>query len=1055
MRGNGDRGDVELLERKGAEDDLEAAYKTEAYKWSFQELCEEFDTDLEKGLMDEQVRKKREVFGENKLTPKPTKPWWYKWAKSVFTGFFNILLWVGSILSLAAYGVRPEEKTNLYIGVVLAAVVLLTGTFGYFQESKSDAIMNSFKEFLPQEVNLLRSGNLLQILAVELVPGDVVMLKSGDKLPADVRFVAGANFQVDNSSLTGESEPQNRFCEPNDARIPREANNLAFFGTLLVKGQGKAVVINTGDNTFMGRIARLADTTATVETPIAKEIKSFVLKISALALLIGAVFGVISGVSSDAENKAVFTVIFVIGIIVANVPEGLLATVTVSLTLTAKRMSHKAVLVKNLEAVETLGSTSVICSDKTGTLTMNLMTVSHVYYDLKEFECDTESPLDGEFDTENKSFQDLVRCGALCNAALVKVDGTITGDASETALVKFVNPQFGNNIAEYRAQFPEVHGIPFNSDNKWQLSIHQVPKAEDEPLDHVLVLKGAPERVLAYCDRYLLNGEMLELDERARETIKDGVTNLGRKGERVLGFCQLDLLSPKFDNHEFSGDSRENCNFPFGRDDDEPGLVFLGLMSLVDPPRPGVPQAVAKCQSAGIKVIMVTGDHPITAKAIAQKVGIIQYDTAEDVAYQRGCPVEDIDESEVRAIVVTGTDLLDNIDGQDDATKAKFWNRVINKENVVFARTSPQQKLLIVQACQERGGIVAVTGDGVNDSPALKKADIGIAMGKTGTDVAKDAADMILLDDNFASIVNGVEEGRIIFDNLKKSIAYTLSSNIPEIIPFLLFVVLKIPLPLTTVMILMVDLGTDLAPAISLAHETKEADIMRRSPRNPKTDNLVTWRLISFAYLQIGVIQALAGIYTYMVILYDFGYHPTQLPGLSGSSQFEMCHTNEDFKYLYCFEDVNVACEYSSNGGLTYPQDFPQEISTRIGIRGGFPMECDARKEALEFANTGYFISIIIVQWADLLICKTRFKSIYDQGMSNRFMNYSLLFETILGAFLIYTPGVQDVFSTRPLHFVHWLPGIPFCILIFCYDELRKAWIRKHRYGWLERTTYW
>merc|ERR1719411_2455239 len=345
----------------------------------------------------------------------------------------------------------------------------------------------------------------------------------------------------------------------------------------------------------------------------------------------------------------------------------------------------------------------------------------------------------------------------------------------------------------------------------------------------------------------------------------------------------------------FSGTSKEQVNWPFCRQTSdgkrEAGLVFVGLYAMIDPPRPGVPEAVKKCQSAGIKVVMVTGDHPITAKAIAGKVNIIGpgSQTRDQVANERYNGDESrVSEDEYNAVVVPGHELQAQLDRGDEDPQGveDFWNRVLNKDNCVFARTSPQQKLLIVTAVQARGGIVAVTGDGVNDSPALKKADIGVAMGITGTEVAKEAADMILLDDNFASIVNGVEEGRIIFDNLKKSIAYTLSSNIPEITPFLLFQTINIPLPLSTVMILLVDLGTDLAPAISMAYEGRESDIMERPPRDPAIHKLVTWRLVSFAYLQIGMLQAIAGFYAYFTVLHGFGFRPGHLVQLDSDRIF-------------------------------------------------------------------------------------------------------------------------------------------------------------------------
>merc|ERR1719283_728681 len=341
---------------------------------------------------------------------------------------------------------------------------------------------------------------------------------------------------------------------------------------------------------------------------------------------------------------------------------------------------------------------------------------------------------------------------------------------------------------------------------------------------------------------------------------------------------------------------------------------------MIDPPRPGVPEAVTKCQSAGIKVVMVTGDHPVTAKAIARKVNIIEDNNrtkqqAADDDYDGD--LSRVQDTDWDAIVVSGTELQAHLDGEDPQKVEDFWNEALNKKNCVFARTSPQQKLLIVTAVQARGGIVAVTGDGVNDSPALKKADIGVAMGITGTDVAKESADMILKDDNFASIVNGVEEGRIIFDNLKKSIAYTLSSNIPEIAPFLLYQVANIPLPLTTVMILLVDLGTDLAPAISMAHEGAESDIMLKSPREQNRDKLVTWNLVSFSYLQIGVLQALAGFYAYFVVLWNYGIAPADTIGMDDDNLFAFVpgkyDQQRDGYWMYCLQ-AELLTSASKNG---------------------------------------------------------------------------------------------------------------------------------------------
>jgi len=564
----------------------------------------------------------------------------------------------------------------------------------------------------------------------------------------------------------------------------------------------------------------------------------------------------------------------------------------------------------------------------------------------------------------------------------------------------------------------------------------------------LLVLKGASEKVLQYCCKILDHDGTRVFKAEDLAQINEDIAVLSKMGERVLGFCMALLPKEKYKDTKFEGTNDKTCNFPMNG-----GLTYVGMMSMIDPPRPGVPEAVASCQSAGIRVIMVTGDHPLTAQAIAKKVGIIHPKSQSIILHeQQGEKVEEALNDEAQtAVVVHGTilereiDVTKDIDGKNKATI--FWNKVLAKKYVAFARTSPAQKLLIVNACQERGGIVAVTGDGVNDSPALKKADIGIAMGITGTDVSKDAADMILLDDNFASIVKGVEEGRIIFDNLKKSIAYTLSSNIPEIAPFLLNVVAEMPLPLPTPLILCVDLGTDMAPAISMAYESKESNIMTRKPRDPEKDKLVTGRLVLFAYLQIGLLQALAGFYAYMVVLWgEINVHPYSLIGLDKGNKF----IDQD--------DLLACCSYDKCGyyELGKKADYAQEKCSGIPENDWLVVDLTRheRKEALHAAQTAYFISIIVVQWADLLICKTRYLSIFTHGMKNKFMNKAILFETILGAGLSYLPFAWYI-GTRPLRFVYWCAAIPFNFVIFFYDELRKTMIRRNPGGWLERTTYW
>jgi sodium/potassium-transporting ATPase subunit alpha len=1154
--------DVKKGEERSAALRKDINYGEVDFNWSQDRLCQHFNVDISKGLTSAQYQANLAKYGPNCLTPPAKMPAWLKFLLQ-FTNFFALLLLVGGALCFIGYGIDTEkDPTNLYLGVVLFSVVIITATFSHFQEAKSEQIMEGFAKLIPKQTNVWRDGNVKVVDAAELVPGDVVDLNDGDQVPADVMLVRANECKVDNSSLTGESEAQDRGSEPGNVNTAFEAPNLAFFTTIVVTGTCKGVVVGTADNTAMGQIAGLTTETTNDESPIASEIKKFIHLISAVAIVLGITFFVIGLVLGTDIIK---NVVFMIGIIVANVPEGLLATVTVSLALTAQRMHKKNVLVKNLEAVETLGSTTIIASDKTGTLTQNRMTVQHCWYDLgihrvpaakntthlKELLNSAAPGGETYLDRDCATWKKLQMVAALCNnsqfltegageVATLMADPTFnllgmdaTGDASEQGITKSV--QLYRDVQEYRAANPKLQEIKFNSTNKWQLSVH---KQEQAGAPTVVVLKGAPERVLLKCKYMCIEGQVVPITPELETQYTTAYEELGGLGERVLGFAYAELDS-KYDD-KFKYEIKPAPNFPV---DD---LVFAGLLSLIDPPREGVPEAVEKCKRARIKVFMVTGDHPITAQAIAKQVGIIDQDM-----WDAG-----------RATVVKGDDIRDWEAIEDPVKRQAMWDAALSHQQIVFARVSPAHKLQIVENNQRRGEVVAVTGDGVNDAPALKKGDIGVAMGIAGKDVSKEAADMILMDDNFASIVNGVEEGRLIFDNLKKSICYTLTSNIPEIGPFLIFITLRLPLPLSTVLILCVDLGTDMVPAISMAYEEKESDIMDRAPRNSATDRLVNSRLIAFAYLQIGVMQALAGFFTYMVVLNDYGYAPWTLPmiGLEFEKVTLMCtidgrgmpldcgygcNTPEKYKsdalgieeYEYC----KGGCKIPFSTGTEMPMVDPflefrvnNDTGASMGFysTGPFPSPCqrtcqnywaleadkkaelntaevagfdhycgteaapsanavkymadrgdawesgdrskapdgafywwagrqqffpnrDYQAHALAYAQTSYFISIIVVQWADLLIAKTRKLSLFEQGMSNGFMNFGLMFETVLGCFLIYVPVMNMVFGTRPLHILHWFPGIPWSILILLYDEMRKYQMRQYPRGWLERFTYW
>uniref|UniRef100_A0A6Q2XHX3 Sodium/potassium-transporting ATPase subunit alpha n=1 Tax=Esox lucius TaxID=8010 RepID=A0A6Q2XHX3_ESOLU len=949
-------------------DELKKEVPITEHKMSIEECCRKFNTDIVQGLTNAKAAEYLIRDGPNCLTPPPTTPEWVKFCRQLFGGF-SILLWTGAILCFLAYAIQAATEDepagdNLYLGIVLSVVVIVTGCFSYFQEAKSSKIMESFKNMVPQQALVIREGEKMTINAEETGSP----LTSGSFLLTAARCYTHTQHQMKNPRAGHLTVPMTTPWRP--------ATLHSFLPTVL-------------------------------KTPIAKEIEHFIHLITGVAVFLGITFFILAVFLGYSWLEAV---IFLIGIIVANVPEGLLATVTVCLTLTAKRMAKKNCLVKNLEAVETLGSTSTICSDKTGTLTQNRMTVAHMWFDNQIHEADTTEDQSGaSFDKTSITWGALARVAALCNRAVFKagqdqlpiLKRDTAGDASESALLKCIELSCGS-VKQIREKNKKVAEIPFNSTNKYQLSVHETEDPNDNR--YLLVMKGAPERILDRCSTIIIQGKEQPMDEEMKESFQNAYMELGGLGERVLGFCHL--LMPEDQYPKGFAFDCDDVNFT------TENLCFVGLMSMIDPPRAAVPDAVGKCRSAGIKVIMVTGDHPITAKAIAKGVGIISEgnETVEDIASRLNIPVSQVNPRDAKACVIHGTDLKDlSQDQMDDILR--------NHTEIVFARTSPQQKLIIVEGCQRLGAIVAVTGDGVNDSPALKKADIGVAMGISGSDVSKQAADMILLDDNFASIVTGVEEGRLIFDNLKKSIAYTLTSNIPEITPFLLFIIVNIPLPLGTITILCIDLGTDMVPAISLAYEAAESDIMKRQPRNPTRDKLVNERLISIAYGQIGMIQALGGFFSYFVILAENGFLPSILVGIRLNWDDRSCNDLED----------------------SYGQQWTYE-----------------QRKIVEFTcHTAFFVSIVVVQWADVIICKTRRNSVFQQGMKNKILIFGLFEETALAAFLSYTPGMDVALRMFPLKPSWWFCAVPYSVLIFVYDEIRKLLIRRNPGGWVERETYY
>lgn len=870
------------------------------------------------GLTLHEATKRLQRDGPNSLIQKRKEPELLKFLRQL-TSLFALLLWSGAGLSLGAEYVQPGQG-SLAIAVALVSVVILNGTFSYWQGHKAEAIMESFRDMLPRSAQVVRDGLLQKVPAAELVRGDLIILEEGDQVPADARLFEVAGLKVDNSSLTGESEPQLRTIEPTD-RVLLQSRNVAFSGTQVMAGNGRGIVFATGMKSQLGRTADLTQTVKLREMPIRQEIKRFTRIISLVAVIMGLLVFLCSLFLVDTPFWS--KLVFAIGIIVANVPEGLMATVTLCLSIAARRMATRNALVRNLESVETLGCTTVICTDKTGTLTLNKMTVQRLFLN----EC-IHSQADADF--EQEELDKFLLIATLCNNAHLKEDGSFSGDPTETALLDF-SARF-IDISSLREKAPRLFEEPFSAATKMMITVN---RRDDACL---VCLKGAPDIAIRFCDRILVNGSVRPFEESDRQAYLKAYEDLAHRGERVLLFAWQTVAL------------KETWN----RDDmPEGGYVFIGLAGLYDPPRPEVTAAVADLRAAGVRVIMVTGDYQTTALAIGRLVGIVTGDAP---------------------VVINGEQLREMADVHLD------WE--LDQPEVIFARTSPEQKLRIVQALQRRGEVVAVTGDGVNDAPALKQADIGVAMGLSGTDVAREAADMVLLDDNFATLLPAVREGRTIFDNLRKATTYILTSNVPEITPFLGFLLLGLPLPLTVVLILAVDLGTDMLPAIALGSEPAEHDIMHLPPRS-HGEHLVSARLMLLAYGLFGIIESAAGFYAYFTILYGGGWH---------------------------WGDALAATD-------------------PLYLR----------------AVSAFFVAVIICQVANGIISKTSRQSLLQQGiLSNRWLLVGMVVELALAAAIVGLPILQPWFGTTSLTFREFFLAWPFALGLILLDEMRR-WLLRRR----------
>jgi sodium/potassium-transporting ATPase subunit alpha len=1010
------------------------------------QIAFELQSDLTQGLTKEEAAARLARYGPNLLRRAYRVPWYLKLMGNLFS-FFAILLWIAAALCFVPGVDLPQ------LGFAILTVILVNGLFAFLQEYKSDRALEMLQQLITQRCRVIRGGKLQELEARELVPGDVIILEEGDLVPADARLLEAFEVEVDNSSLTGESTPAHRYKSDQPILISGrflwiELPNVVFAGTSLIRGRARAMVFGTGMNSEIGKIANLTQQIQVEQSPLQKQLRTTVYAIAALAGTLGLVFLLLGWLVAGLSFLEAF--VFFIGLFVANVPEGLLPTVTLSLAMGVQRMARRHALVKTLPAVETLGCTTVICCDKTGTLTQNLMMVTEVavegrvihvsgvgYQPRGDFTIDG-NVLSLEGISRWTTLRRLLECAFICNNARLEksqVDYRVIGDPTEGALACLAEK------ARIRGTYQRLHLNPFESIRK-RMSVIVKRNQVDEP---VVYVKGAPLETLQRCDRILIENEVRPLNDEDRRQIGEQNDSMASRGLRVLAFAYRDAA--------------ELQSTAYDSDRVEDRLIFLGLAALSDPVRPEVPEAIRACHTAGIRVMMVTGDYALTAASIGKQIGLGR--SAPLQAYT-GAQVSEMDDDKLRGILARG--------------------------ETIFARVAPEHKLRIVSLLKAMGEIVAVTGDGVNDAPALKRADIGVAMGLRGNDVAKEAAHMILTDDNFSSIVAAIEEGRAIFENIKRFMAYIFNSNPQEMYPYIFWVLFpNIPLAMTVMGVLAVDVGTDLIPAMGLGIEPPEEGIMERPPRR-RDEKLLSLNFILRSYFVQGSLLALSCYATYYYMGWVLGAWRS---GLGVSS---MPPSPEGFRFqdasqaylqtltAYFFPTVttqiaNVLCKRSWKSSLfsrsflnpihrrevleaiaTWrPSRYTHHVQIEYHVKGATEFDVvraffalTANLLLLPFRLIWMALAQSLVQLERPLIIPftawlARFlerHTIVFNLISNPLIDLGILFELLLCYFFFYTP-LSRIYYFAPVPWHVYLFAFHGTMLLIAFEELKKHYRRK------------